>query len=112
MSSWQKYPFRKFNQIPNKPGVYVICIDGLPVYVGQSFDVRSWLYAHNIRYGYARNILLPWGSIPDNQLVSVKVGFSKKYGDWTMRELRLIRRLQPKYNYQCKRNILKLASNG
>jgi hypothetical protein len=39
---------------------------------------------------------------PDTENITVKVRLSRKYGEWLMAELRLIKRLHPEFNERCK----------
>lgn len=84
--------------LPRAPGVYVISLDGVAVYVGQSADIRGRLGAHNIRPGYGGELITPWGSISPAPAIQGRAKISRRFGDWAMWELRLIRRLQPKFN--------------
>jgi len=81
--------------IPALPACYVVYLDGEIKYIGQSTNVRKRLQNYNIRCGYGGGYITPWGYF-DN--VRVKIKISTKYGDWAMRELRLINRLQPPLN--------------
>lgn len=95
--SWEKrdLPARA---LPNVPAVYAVFIDGSLVYVGQTVDLRNRFSEHNIRYGYARILITPWCDVPETAVLSLRFSRSRKYGDWAMRELRLIRRLKPRFN--------------
>lgn len=93
MSGWKL--FRLPAVLPRAPGVYAVYLDGALTYIGQTVDLRNRMSEHDIRHGYAQNIITPWGDAKD---VVLKVGTSRKYGDWAMRELRLIRRLRPSGN--------------
>jgi len=107
MSRWCEYDFddvRRWNQIKQLPGVYVVYADLYPVYVGQSTNIRTRLANHRFRRGYTNYIVLPWEKCLN---LTIKVKYSKKYGDWAMLELRLIKHLQPKYN--CVGSIRKRA---
>lgn len=70
-------------------------VDGALVYVGQSKNVRKRLEAHKFNYSMGAGVRTPWGWF---RTLYFKVWNSKKYGDWAMVELRLIKRLQPKFN--------------
>lgn len=83
---------------PALPGVYVIKFGPEVVYVGQSNNLRMRLHRHGIMYGYARNIRTPWGEFPDSIDMTCKVKISRYLGDWAMWEIRLISKLQPKFN--------------
>ncbi len=77
------------------PGCYVIYLDDKVGYIGQSTDVRKRIQNHGIRYGYSNHLITPWGKFLS---VSAKVRYGVKLGDWAMREVRLISRLQPRFN--------------
>jgi excinuclease UvrABC nuclease subunit len=99
MSTWVKYPFSQyFFRLPNTPAVYAIYIEHTLVYVGQTIDLRNRIAAYKFRYGYANQVITPWGDHKDDSGVYIKFSTSRKYGDWAMRELRLIKRLQPQCN--------------
>ena len=83
---------------PNVPCVYCVKLNDEIVYVGSTRRFRTRFYEHKFRYGYAKDVILPWAEISINDTLSVKVSLSKKYGDWAMRELRLIKRLRPIFN--------------
>lgn len=108
MSRWKVYAWPR--EIPAIAGVYAIYFDGDLVYIGQSVNVRNRWCEHQIRLGYAKNIITPWGDIPDKTVVTFKVSASRRYGDWAMRELRLIRRLKPLFNIQGKGRKLRIAA--
>lgn len=98
---WVQFDVMSVNSrwsIPAAPGVYVICFDGRPVYVGQSVNVKARINGHKFRHGYGRNIHTPWIELADSVPVTVKVKISRRLGDWAMWEIRLISRLQPAYN--------------
>ena len=89
---------------PARPGVYAIFVGGTVVYVGSSLNMKARFVGHRFRYGYARNIITPWGDFPDDGASSVTCKFrvSRRLGDWLMWEFRLIRRLQPMFNIRSK----------
>lgn len=80
-----------------EPAVYAIYVDGVLSYVGQTVNLRNRMKMHNIRFSYGNSIIIPWGDGCCKSCV-VKASYSLRYGDWAMRELRLIRRLSPQYN--------------
>lgn len=84
--------------IPVLPGVYAIYLGDELVYIGQSNNLRVRFARHNIRHGYAKNIITPWGDVPASVGVTVKIKPSVRLGDWAMWEIRLIHRLQPRFN--------------
>lgn len=104
MSHWvTSDPFSTW-KLPTCAAVYVISINGVAVYVGQSNSLRQRIQFHKFRYGYGRNMILPWCDIHDTNHVTIKYKTTKVIGDWAMWEIRLIHRLQPRYN----RTLLKL----
>ena len=92
------FPAFPISELPNLPAVYVIMVDGITVYVGQSHYLRERINRHGIRLGYANNYHTPWGAFPDTCRITAKAKLSCRYGDWAMWELRLIRRLKPQFN--------------
>lgn len=82
---------------PDEPGVYAIYFGREVVYVGQSNNLRVRIARHHLRPGYAKNYHTPWGDIP-HQDVTCKYRVSRRLGDWAMWEIRLIDRLQPRFN--------------
>lgn len=91
----------KRSDIPAGPGVYVFIRDGRVVYVGQSVSLRARLtnyrptYLGPPNYGEAA---IGWKYHPIQRGCVLKISESKRWGDWLMRELRLIRRLKPEHN--------------
>ena len=77
------------------PGCYVIYGDDEILYIGQAMDVKKRIKSHGIYSRYTESFFTPWGQYGR---VKIKIHYGVKYGDWAMRELRLIRRLQPKCN--------------
>ena len=91
MSRWQSFDLRAV--FPRSPGVYAIYLDGALAYIGQTVDLRNRLCEQRMRFGYAPGVVhTEWG---DFKTLTIKVSNSRRYGDWAMRELRLIRRLKP-----------------
>lgn len=97
---------------PERPGVYVVICNGKVVYVGQSNNLRARLTRHQIRPGYARNIITPWGTFPDPWAWSCKAKVSRRIGDWAMWEIRLIHRLRPMFNKTFSGARWKAIANG
>jgi predicted GIY-YIG superfamily endonuclease len=91
-------------KLPNSPCTYCLIVDGEVIYIGSTRRLKSRFYEHKIRYGFARNIILPWLTVPDTSKVVLKIKKTIKYGDWVMDEMRLIKKLQPKYNLMHKSN--------
>lgn len=71
---------------PSIPACYVFILRGKVVYVGSTNDLSARLRAH-------RNRKRPTPWVMNDILVKYRP--SKKWGDWAMLELRLIRRLRP-----------------
>lgn len=97
---WQRkwhytIPIKPYD-VPQEPGVYAIYIDRVLVYIGQSTNLFQRLCSYNINFArYSDSIETPWGN---GFKVHCKYSLSSRYGDWLMREARLIRRLQPSGN--------------
>lgn len=81
---------------PAEPGCYVVYIDGKIAYIGQSINVRKRFSMHGFNFAhYSNDYDTPWGQFDS---VVIKVRFGDRYGDWAMRELRLIKRIKPHLN--------------
>lgn len=80
---------------PRLPACYVVYLDGRLSYVGQTADLAKRMSAHSLRIGYGGSCLSVWGG---HRSIMVKVRFATSFGDWAMREARLIYRLQPPLN--------------
>lgn len=96
---WTSFdPISRF-AIPATPGVYVIFFDGRAVYVGQTANLRARFGSHKFRHAYAKDrVLTPWGSTESGVKVTAKARPTKRYGDWAMIEMRLLRRIKPILN--------------
>lgn len=81
--------------VPRKPACYAIYLNGTLSYIGQCGDLAKRLSAHGIRLPYGGGVITKWGAF---QQVVIKARFGDKLGDWAMREIRLIDRLQPPLN--------------
>jgi hypothetical protein len=90
---WRSYSIAESWWLNLQPlaGVYVVVMDGRAGYVGQSSNVRNRMSQHNIRR-VGDVYVTPWGTC---RTCVVKIGGTRRHGDWLMRELRLIRRLRP-----------------
>ena len=77
---------------------YVIYFNSDLVYIGSSKDIRNRFSGHAFRYSYGKEIITPWQEIPNKTVVTLKYKTTKKMGEWAMREIRLIYRLQPFFN--------------
>lgn len=84
--------------LPTLPAVYVIFRDGTAVYVGQTVNLRARFSEHRLRPGWSNTTTwsASWGPLAGD--ITAKARFSRRYGDWAMWELRLIKRLQPELN--------------
>lgn len=81
---------------PTKPACYVVYLDGELAYIGQTTNLRRRLANHGFNFArYSEAIDTPWGQY---QSVQIKARFGDRFGDWGMRELRLIERLRPRLN--------------
>jgi excinuclease UvrABC nuclease subunit len=75
---------------PAVPAVYVVYVDGFVYYVGSTANLRlrminTWNHKNEDANLRPRSVV-------------VKFSISRRYGDWRMREVRLIRRLHPRAN--------------
>lgn len=95
------YGGRRNPDIPVGPGVYVFIRNGRAIYVGQSTNLRARLAQYRggqVYLGNPMDVPPVWRDHPIGDNSTLKISTSKRYGDWLMRELRLIRRLRPHYN--------------
>lgn len=100
---WKSIDFLKNRRdIPSVACCYAIYFDGALKYIGSTGDLRNRFSGHAIRYGFAKNIITPWGDFPDTVSFVVKYKASRRYGDWLMLEARLIRRIKPDFNKKLK----------
>ncbi len=84
MSRWVAvHSVQKFRGWPPIGAVYVVFRDGRPVYVGQTCDLRRRMCGHR------SSPVCPWAPM-DGLVVKYRAG--KRYGEWAMAELRLLRR--------------------
>lgn len=84
-----------YHEFEMRGGVYVVYADGVLIYIGQSANVRARIGRHKIRLTLHNQYHTPWGHF--NRLL-VKVSYCRRFGEWAMREMRLIRRLRPREN--------------
>lgn len=107
--AWKSIDFLKDRlNLPVVACCYIIYFDGELKYIGSTNNLRNRFSGHAIRYGYAKNIHTPWGDFPSSIGVIIKYRPSTTYGDWLMREARLIKKIQPPFN----RKLKGRASNG
>lgn len=96
---WVEYSILPWQgSLPRFAGVYAVYFDDGLVYVGSSTDIANRFSEHRIRHGYGKNIITPWGDVDSTTRVTLKVRRSARVGDWAMWEIRLIKRLKPKFN--------------
>lgn len=88
--------------LPRVACCYVIYFNGELCYIGSTNNLRNRFSGHAFRHGYAKNFYTPWGMFKFPFEFRIKYSESRRYGDWLMREARLIRRLQPVYNTRLK----------
>lgn len=95
--AWRVVEPAERDVLPEFPACYVVLVGGRPFYIGQTKNLRDRFRAYRFDYSYggASERITPWGCLSD---VVLKVKLGRKYGDWLMREARLIRRLQPLMN--------------
>ena len=73
----------------------MIYLDGKLSYVGQTNNLRNRVNQYQFMWGYGSSLFTPWGQFSS---IVMKVRFGEKLGDWAMREVRLISKLQPRLN--------------
>lgn len=83
------YTYERFDIIPRWPCCYAVYLDGELVYIGQTENIFSRIRGHRWT---RRN----W--FQSGKKVVIKVKLSRKYGQWAMDEVRLIRKLRPPDN--------------
>ena len=96
--NWISYDFDNgcFRDVLYKAGVYVVYGNDEIIYIGSSNSIRKRITSYSFNYcKYSCPVKTPWGNYLKLKL---KARYTKKYGEWAMIELRLIRRLQPKHN--------------
>lgn len=98
---WTAFQFADPADLSCQPACYVVQIDGLVVYVGQTRDLRTRFKGHGFRLLWDEWGAL-WHRTPWGFYELGRVGFKRReverYGDWLMHECRLIRRLRPSFN--------------
>jgi len=82
--------------LPKIPACYVLFLDHTVIYVGQTLNLRARFYKHKIKRIGENACETRWGDLTG--YLTMRVKFGCKYGDWCMREARLIRRFSPKFN--------------
>lgn len=93
---WNRYPGQRWISVADPqnptwygPCCYVIQENGVAIYVGSTLDFKKRMLGH-------RKTLLP----RLEGKVTIKIHRGHRYGDWAMREMRLIKRLNPIYNFR------------
>lgn len=78
--------------LPDEPGCYVVYSHDIPVYVGSAQSLKKRFNTHQLDDNRicGRGFLL--------KAPYIKYRPSKRFGDWRMVELRLIRRIRPVHN--------------
>lgn len=94
-STWIAFDPAMVLTLPDLPAVYVIFLDGVLAYVGETQSLQKRFGHYEFKLGYGNETLTKWGEFG---LVIVKAGMSRRFGDWKYREARLIRRLRPRFN--------------
>ena len=107
MSRWIKCDAIDKENIPKNPGVYCIYFQNIQmlksgkkhkiIYIGSSSKIRYRLEFYGFQLMYSNWSYKSKFGI-GNFFIKYKI--SKKYGDWLMDEVRLIRKIQPKFNKQ------------
>lgn len=92
---WLTVPPDEHWTLPSVGGCYAFYVDGVLSYIGQTRNLRGRLGMHNVRPGYFGEYITPWGPC---RSVGLKVKLGTRYGEWAMREIRLINRLRPRFN--------------
>lgn len=95
--AWEQLEPADHPWFPKRPACYVIFVAGRPFYVGQTRSLADRFRSYRIEFSYGGRTerMTPWGCL---EHVTLKVKWGRRYGDWLMREARLIRRLQPPMN--------------
>ena len=92
---WFEFNFRSIIWVDEEPAVYVIFLDNNLAYIGSTNNLARRIKNHIQHVPDSIYLETTWGRF---KRVTVKASYYRKWGDWTMRELRLIRRLQPPKN--------------
>lgn len=105
MSKWQKFCiFPDKEKMHNDPCVYAVYFDNDLVYVGSTNRLSNRFAGHSFRFGYAKVIITPWCEISQDTRITIKARKTKLIGEWAMREIRLIHRLNPVMNTHHRRS--------
>lgn len=95
---WRSFTWENTYVIPSfvqGAGVYAIYLDGDLVYIGSSENLRSRVRQHG--RGFHGNIFTTKleTQFGNCNRVTFKIKLARRFGEWPMREMRLIRRLKP-----------------
>ena len=82
---WVKFPSPFSSRLPNLPCCYCVFVFFVLLYIGQTVNLSARFARHRVEKTFTDSAI-------------AKVRFGEKYGDWAMREMRLIRKLQPPMN--------------
>lgn len=104
LKNWEAfYVDVRLQDFRREPATYVIFGDGVTQYVGSTKNLRARMSRRLptvLQMGRSHwdwKVRTEWG---DFDTFEMKARYSTKYGDWLMRELRLIKRLKPACNVQ------------
>lgn len=108
-SRWLTLSVDDLNESVERPACYAIYIDGELAYIGQTTNFRYRMESgHRMNWArYSNAVTTRWGIFRE---VKVKAHFGVRFGDWAMREVRLITRLKPRLN--CVGSIRPRAKRG
>lgn len=81
---------------PSIPACYVVFLNGQVGYIGQTVNLSSRMRNYQFRSGYGDNETISTFGFHSNCYVKYRI--TRRFGDWAMVELRLIRRLHPELN--------------
>jgi hypothetical protein len=94
--AWREYPIDGIrSEYPAAGGCYAFIGDGRLLLIGQTSNLRIRMPQYDVRHGLCGEYFTPWGQF--NRL-TLKIKVGRRFGEWAMRELRLIRRLRPSCN--------------
>lgn len=98
---WVTFRFADPADLQDIPACYVVQVDGVTVYVGQTSSLRTRFKGHNFRAVWPPDhdpvMVTPWGHVEISR-VRFKRRISVLRYDWLMHEARLISRLSPLFN--------------
>lgn len=105
---WRTHSDPRDPAIERRPGVYVVQLNGIAVYVGQSVNVMARLRDLKRRPEYGTLERVWWVDAPKgvpniHKLIpqtgfAIKIKYTWRCGEHLMLEYRLIRRLRPRFN--------------